>query len=133
MKMKHWKMTLTGAAAFIVLATVIYRTATGKDIGLNDIASLGAVTILFLSALTWGTKEDRDGVREDEELGRRITEQSSKVGYFILTLFILVAVGIDQWVHEKPSLLLLLLLGLSMVTLPFIEWVHMRRYRTTED
>lgn len=77
----------------------------------------------FLSALTWGTKEDRDGVREDEELGRRITEQSSKVGYFILTLFILVAVGIDQWVHEKPSLLLLSLLGLSIVTLPFIEWV----------
>ncbi|MEO2207059.1 hypothetical protein ABGV42_25415 [Paenibacillus pabuli] len=133
MKIKHWKTAITGVAAFIVLTTVIYRTATGKDIGFNDIASLGAVTLLFLSALTWGTKEDQDGVREDEELGRRITEQSSKVGYFLLTLFILVAVGIDQWAHEEPSLLLLSLLGLSMVTLPFIEWVHMRKYRAAED
>ncbi|MFC9710105.1 hypothetical protein ACFTRD_18335 [Paenibacillus sp. NPDC056933] len=132
MKTRSWKIAITGLGAFIILATVIFRTATGKSIGFNEIVTLGAVMMLFMSAMTWGTKEDKDGIREDEELGRRITEQSSRLGYFLLTFFILVAVGIDQWIHEEPSLLLLSLLGVSMITLPLIEWIQVRKYRTWE-
>ncbi|QLG39559.1 MULTISPECIES: hypothetical protein [unclassified Paenibacillus] len=132
MRSRNWIIGITGLSALLVLGMVIYRTAFGKSVGLGEMVTLGAIMMLFMSTVTWGTKADQDHVREDEELGRKITEQSSKLGYFLLTFFILIAVAIDHWMHEEPSLLLLSLLGLSMVILPFLEWIQMRKYRLSE-
>ena len=66
---------------------------------------------------------------QEEELGQRITEKSSKISYFILTFFILGAVAADQLINDTINIFLLVLLGLAMITLPFIEFLVARRYR----
>ncbi|MFT0802477.1 hypothetical protein VSK91_13000 [Bacillus swezeyi] len=120
---------ISGIAALIVIGFTIYKIIVGKDVGFNEVMSMGALLMIFFSAITWGTKEEQDGILQEEELGQRITEKSSKVGYFLLTLFIFGAVVADQFINGTMNIFLLLLLGLSMITLPFIEFLVAKKYQ----
>lgn len=118
-----------GLATLLVIGFTIYKVTVGKDIGFNEVITISILLMMFLSTLTWGTKEGKDGILQDEELGRKITEKSSKIGYYFLTLFILVAVAADNLVNGTVNIFLLLLLGLSMITLPLIEFFVAKRYQ----
>lgn len=118
-----------GLGALIVIGFTIYKISTGKDVGFNEILSIACLVMIFLTNITWGTKEEKDGILQEEELGKRITEKSSKAGYFLLTFFILIAAVADQLIHGTTSIFLLLLLGLAMITLPFIEFIIARKYQ----
>ncbi|MEC1261717.1 hypothetical protein P9D34_14875 [Bacillus swezeyi] len=120
---------ISGIAALIVVGFTIYKIIVGKDVGFNEVMSMGALLMIFFSANTWGTKEEQDGILQEEELGQRITEKSSKVSYFLLTFFIFGAVVADQFINETINIFLLLLLGLSMITLPFIEFLVAKKYQ----
>ncbi|MED2978644.1 hypothetical protein P4284_18310 [Bacillus swezeyi] len=120
---------ISGIAALIVIGFTIYKIIVGKDVGFNEVMSMGALLMIFFSANTWGTKEEQDGILQEEELGQRITEKSSKVSYFLLTFFIFGAVVADQFINETINIFLLLLLGLSMITLPFIEFLVAKKYQ----
>ncbi|WP_307893780.1 hypothetical protein [Bacillus swezeyi] len=120
---------ISGIAALIVVGFTIYKIIVGKDVGFNEVMSMGALLMIFFSAITWGTKEEQDGILQEEELGQRITEKSSKVSYFLLTFFIFGAVVADQFINETINIFLLLLLGLSMITLPFIEFLVAKKYQ----
>ncbi|KAA6453477.1 hypothetical protein [Bacillus swezeyi] len=120
---------ISGIAALIVIGFTIYKIIVGKDVGFNEVMSMGALLMIFFSAITWGTKEEQDGILQEEELGQRITEKSSKVGYFLLTFFIFGAVVADQFINGTMNIFLLLLLGLSMITLPFIEFLVAKKYQ----
>ena len=120
---------LFGLATLLVIGFTIYKITVGKDVGLNEVITISVLLMMFLSTLTWGTKEGKDGILQDEELGQKITEKSSKIGYYLLTLFILVAVAADNFINETINIFLLLLLGLSMIILPLIEFLVAKRYQ----
>ncbi|WP_235440469.1 hypothetical protein [Paenibacillus sp. DMB20] len=78
-----------GLGALIVIGFTIYKISAGKDVGFNEIITIACLVMIFLTSITWGSKEEKDGILPGEELGQRITEKSSKVGYFLLTFFYL--------------------------------------------
>ena len=129
MSTRHIGSILFGLATLLVVGFTIYKITVGKDVGLNEVMTISILLMMFLSTLTWGTKEGKDGILQDEELGQKITEKSSKIGYYLLTLFILVAVAADNFINGTINIFLLLLLGLSMITLPLIEFFVAKKYQ----
>lgn len=112
-----------GALTLIIIGFTIYRIIIGKDVGFNEIIPIAMALSMFFSSITWGTKKNNDGIFQDEELGRVITEKSSKISYFVLTAFILGAVIADELINGTVNLFLLVLLALSIIILPIIEFL----------
>jgi len=120
---------IIGAATVIVIVFSIFKIIAGKEVGFNEVIVIGTLLMLFFSAITWGNKEEKDGILQEEELGQRITEISSKISYFILLFFILVAVAADKLINGSINVFLLGILGLAMVILPFVEFLVAKKYQ----
>ncbi|WP_019637034.1 hypothetical protein [Paenibacillus fonticola] len=120
---------LFGVATFIVVGFTIYKMVTGKEVGFNEVVTIGVLLMMFFSTMTWGNKGEKDGIMPEEELGRSIVEKSSKISYYILTFFILVAVGADQVVHGSINVFLLAVLGLAIIISPIVEFLVARKYQ----
>lgn len=120
---------IIGAATLIVIGFSIFKIIAGKEVGFNEVIVIGTLLMLFFSAITWGNKEEKDGILQEEELGQRITEKSSKISYFILLFFILVAVAADKLINGSINVFLLGILGLAMVILPFVEFLVAKKYQ----
>ncbi|OXM15045.1 hypothetical protein [Paenibacillus herberti] len=116
-------------AALVVIAFTIYKLNIGKQVGLNEVISISTLVMMYFSTITWGSKHNKDGILQEEELGQRITEKSSKIGYLILVVLILGAVALDELINNNVNVFLLALLGLSMILLPMIEFLYSRKYR----
>lgn len=129
MKTRKLGALIFGIATLIVIGYSIFKIVTGKEVGFQEVIVIGSLLMMFFSAITWGSKEDKDGIYMDEELGQRITERSSKISYFILVFFILVAVTMDQLINGTTNVFLLALLGLAMVTLPLVEFLVAKKYQ----
>lgn len=120
---------IIGAATLIVIGFSIFKIIAGKEVGFNEVIVIGTLLMVFFSAITWGNKEEKDGILQEEELGQRITEISSKISYFILLFFILVAVAADKLINGSINVFLLGILGLAMVILPFVEFLVAKKYQ----
>ncbi|WP_286884716.1 hypothetical protein [Aneurinibacillus sp. UBA3580] len=120
---------LFGLTTLVLIGFTIYKILSGQIVGFNEISVIAIALSMFLSTITWGTKEEKDGILQDEELGQRITEKSSKVSYFLMTVFIFVAVIADKQINGNVNIFLLILMALSMVTLPFIEYLNTKKYQ----
>lgn len=120
---------IIGAATVIVIVFSIFKIIAGKEVGFNEVIVIGTLLMVFFSAITWGNKEEKDGILQEEELGQRITEKSSKISYFILLFFILVAVAADKLINGSINVFLLGILGLAMVILPFVEFLVAKKYQ----
>ncbi|PWA09706.1 hypothetical protein DCC39_12765 [Pueribacillus theae] len=120
---------IIGAATLIVIGYSIFKIITGKEVGFNEVIVIGTLLMMFFSAITWGNKEEKDGILLEEELGQRITEESSKISYFILLFFILAAVAADKLINGTINVFLLGILGLAMIILPFVEFLVAKKYQ----
>lgn len=120
---------LFGLTTLVLIGFTIYKILSGQIVGFNEISVIAIALSMFLSTITWGTKEEKDGILQDEELGQRITEKSSKVSYFLMTVFIFVAVIADKQINGNVNIFLLILMALSMVTLPLIEYLNTKKYQ----
>ncbi len=120
---------LSGIASIIVVGFTIYKIWIGKEVGFNEVSAIGGLLIMFLTAITWGSKEEKDGILQEEELGQKIIEKSSKISYFLLMIFVFLAAVIDKLVSGSINIMLLLLLILSMITLPFVEFLVAKKYQ----
>ena len=118
-----------GIATIIVIGYSIFKVMTGKEFGFNEIMTIAICLMMFFSAITWGNKEEKDGVYQKDELGQKITEKSSKISYFILIGLILIAVFVDELVNGTVNMFLLIILGLSMVILPLVEFITAKKYQ----
>lgn len=118
-----------GISTIVVIGYTIYKASIGKEVGFNEIGSIAMFLMMFFSAITWGNKEEKDGILIEEELGQKITEKSSKISYFILVFFILAAVAADEIISGTINVFLLVILGLAMVTLPVVEFLVSRKYQ----
>lgn len=129
MSIRNFGSVLFGLAILTVVGFTCYKIIVGKYVGFNDVSIIGALLMLFFSNLTWGTKGEKDRISQNDELGQRIIEKSSKVSYFLMMFFIFGAVVADKLVNKTINVFLLLLLGLSLITLPFIEFLIAKRYQ----
>ena len=118
---------LFGIATVVAIGYTVYKALRGSEIGFNDIAIIGMLMTIFLSSVTWGTSS-ADGITPEEELGKEITEKSSKVSYYLLLLFIFVVVAAEQWLTGTISISMLIVLALAMITLPFVQFLVARKY-----
>lgn len=128
MKTRKIGAIIFGAAALIMIGYTIYKLLTGKDVGFNEITTISIVLMLFLSVITWGNKREKEGIYQDDELGQKITEKSSKISYFILLFVLLAAVAADQAVNGTVNVFLLAALGLGIILLPIVEYLVARKY-----
>lgn len=129
MKTRKIGAIIIGTATLIVTVYSIFKIMTGREVGFQEVIVIGTLLMMFLSAITWGNKEEKDGILIDEELGQRIIEKSSKISYFILVFFILVAVAADKLVNGTINVFLLVILGLAMIILPLVEFLVAKRYQ----
>ncbi|HEY4566124.1 hypothetical protein GOP80_08735 [Planococcaceae bacterium Storch 2/2-2] len=129
MKTRKIGAIIIGTAILIVIGYTIFKIITGREVGFQEVIVMGTLLMMFFSAITWGNKEEKDGIFIDEELGQRITEKSSKISYFILVSFILVAVAADELVNGTINIFLLATLGLAMIILPFVEFLVAKKYQ----
>ena len=128
MTVKKIGTIIFGCATLIAIGYVVYKYLQGNDIGFNEIVPICSLIMLFLSGLTWGKKPEDDGILQEEELGQKITEKSSKIGYLILTVLILLVTGIERAITGVNSIYLIVVLGLAMITLPLVEFFVSRKY-----
>ena len=119
---------ILGIATFIAIGYTIMKYVQGGEIGFNEISVIAILVMIFLSSVTWG-KSQEDGITPEEELGQKITDKSSKISYYALTLFILVIIGAEQIITGTTNVSMLIILGLAMVTLPFVEFLVARKYQ----
>ncbi|WP_062047271.1 hypothetical protein [Bacillus sp. JCM 19034] len=117
-----------GIATLIVIGFTILKVITGEEVGFNEVVAIGSLLMIFFSAITWGNKEDKDGILLEEELGQRITEKSSKISYYVLLIFILLAVVFDKNINGTHNVFLLAILVLAMIILPFVQYLFTKKY-----
>ncbi len=129
MKRRKFGAIVFGVLTLGAIATSIFRMIDGRDVGFNEIVMIAMFTMLFLSALTWGGKDEKDGIYIDDELGRKITEKAAKMSYHLLVVIILFAVAIEKLVYGTVNIFLLLVLGIGMILLPAVEFVVARKYQ----
>ncbi|WAA11807.1 hypothetical protein [Fervidibacillus halotolerans] len=119
---------LYGVATIIVLGFSIYKIVIGEEIGFNEITTIGILVSTYFTMITWGSREEKDGIFPDDELGQRITEKSAKIGYFVLLIAIFIALVVDKIINGDSNIVLLLLMTLAMVTLPTIEYIYSKKF-----
>ncbi|WP_342536751.1 hypothetical protein [Sporosarcina sp. FSL K6-3508] len=129
MKTRKLGAIIIGTTTLIVVGYSIFKFITEREFGFNEVITIGALLMMFFSAITWGNKEEKDGILPEEELGQMIMEKSSKVSYFVLVFFILIAVAADKMVNGTVNIFLLGILGLAMVILPFVEFLIAKKYQ----
>lgn len=128
MTVKKVGTIIFGCASLIAIGYAVNKYSQGDDIGFNEIFPICLLIMMFLSGLTWGKKPEDDGILQEEELGQKITEKSSKIGYLILTVLILLVTGIERAITGVNSIYLIVVLGLAMITLPLVEFFVSRKY-----
>ncbi|MFC3886475.1 hypothetical protein ACFOU2_24470, partial [Bacillus songklensis] len=83
----------------------------------------------FFNSLTWGNHE---GANDKDELGEHVTRQSVKISYFALMilsgLVLFISEGVSN-LNDIENFPLLIVVGLTFVTLPITEFIYSRRYR----
>lgn len=129
MTIKQIKLSIAGAAVLLIIGYTLYKAASGQPIGSSEVYSLAFVLSLFLSAAAWGHKGDDDGIRQDEELGRRISEKSGLIGYYVMLALLLIAIVVEQTLQGTSSISLLILLAIGVCLHPLIEFMQVRKYR----
>ncbi|MGM7681207.1 hypothetical protein ACSVDA_03535 [Cytobacillus sp. Hm23] len=120
---------ILGLVILSVLSFTIFKTITGKEVGFNEILVFSSLFMMFFSAITWGGEKEKDGILQNEELGRKITEQSSKISYYILVVIIIIFVFLDYSVNGTYNFFILGIMGIAMVLLPLVEFLVSRKYQ----
>lgn len=96
----------------------------------------GSIIISFISLsflFNWLNTGNHNGMKEDkDEIDKHIEAQSAKIGYYVLMilacLILLVSEGISN-LNSMKNYPLLLVVGLTFVITPIIEFIYSRRFR----
>lgn len=124
---------IIGILAFVVFIIIVgfslykwvrFGTIDGSSIFFSFIA-----LSYFFNWITWG---DHEGGGEKDELDRHIETQSAKIGYFVLMIlsgFILfTSEGVSN-LNNIENYPLLIVVGLTFITLPITEFIYSRKYK----
>lgn len=123
-------ISLVAFLLFCVLsATTLYRWVHLDTIDGWSVFLCFLSLSYFFNAITWG---DFNGGGKDE-LDRHIQSQSAKIGYFVLMILsslILVVTERSYDLKDIENYPLLIVVGLTFITLPITEFIYSRKYRT---
>lgn len=128
-KSKKIIVVLTFTLFCVLAGLTIYR---GVRFGIIDGGSIFLSFLAlayFVNTLTWGNPE---GAKEKDELDKHIETQSAKIGYFALMILSGLILFISEGVYELNDIEnypLLIVVGLTFVTLPITEFVYSRKYK----
>ncbi len=126
---KKAEISVYSIVTLIVLATIIYKIISGKNVETYEMVAVGVFSMLFLYAITWGNKKEKNGILQDEELGQRIVEIASKISYTILYFVILAAILVDKLIHGTSNVFLLAVFVLAMIIFPSVQYLVAKRYK----
>ncbi|ATP41024.1 hypothetical protein CSE16_13730 [Solibacillus sp. R5-41] len=115
---------------FCTLAGItIYRWLRYGTIDGNSIFFSFIALSYFFNSLVWGNHE---GAKEKDELDKHIETQSAKIGYFVLMilsgLILFISEGVTN-LNDIENFPLLIVVGLTFVTLPITEFVYSKKYK----
>lgn len=120
---------LTSIAFCTFLGMTLYKWIQYKTIdGGSIFFSFIALSYLF-NWLNWGNHQ---GGGKKDELAKHIETQSAKIGYFVLMILsgLVLFISEDtQNLNEIKNFPLLIVVGLTFVTLPITEFVYSRKYK----
>ncbi|MGR6904789.1 hypothetical protein [Lysinibacillus sp. G01H] len=124
---------IIGLIVFVVfcgfVSYTLYRWMRfGTIDGGSIIFSFIALSYLF-NWINWG---NHNGVKDKDELDRHIETQSAKLGYYVLMIMACLILFISEGVsnlNDMKNYPLLIVVGLTFVTSPVIEFVYSRKYK----
>lgn len=113
----------------ILFSTTLYRWLRFNTIDGGSLFLCFLALSYFFNALTWG---DHEGKKNKDELDRHIETQSAKIGYFVLMTFSAIILFVSEGVsnlNDIENFPLLIVVGLTFVTLPITEFIYSKKYR----
>ncbi|CEI82671.1 hypothetical protein BN997_02556 [Oceanobacillus oncorhynchi] len=126
---KRVEISVFSIVTLVVLANIIFKITTGKNIEFFEIMAMSVFSMFLLYALTWGNKEEKNGIFQDEELGKRITVIASKISYTILYFVIMIAVLADKIVNGTSNVFLLAVFVSAMIIFPLVQYLVSKKYK----
>ncbi|WP_232697389.1 hypothetical protein [Brevibacillus daliensis] len=123
-------ITVLSFALFCTLAGItLYRWIRYGTIDGGSIFFSFLALSYFFNTLTWG---NHNGPTKKDELDHHIETQSAKIGYFVLmilsALILFISEGVSN-LNDIQNYPLLIVVGLTFVTLPITEFLYARKYK----
>ncbi|MFC3900675.1 hypothetical protein [Aliicoccus persicus] len=125
---KHGAL-MFGTVTLLTIINLIYRVIVGDELGFMEIIMPATFMVFFLTSIIWGNEDEKNGIYQDEELGKKIIEKSSMISYFTLIFIIFIAVFADRLINDTFNVLLLVILAVAMVLQPIVQFFVMRKYK----
>lgn len=128
-KYKKILIILTFAVFCTLAGVTLYRWVRFGTIDGGSIFCSFLALSYFFNALNWG---DHEGSSKKDELGMYIVAQSAKISYFALmilsTLILFISEGRGN-LNDIKNYPLLIVVCLTFVTLPVVEFIYSRKYK----
>ncbi len=112
----------------VVISALIASMIIEKNITFFSIIQLALLLIVFFSYFTWSKSGKDEKLIPDDELGKKVTTESSLISYKILTILIFLFICFDKFMNGDPQIELIILFALSLIILPIIEFFKARSY-----
>ncbi|NPC93062.1 hypothetical protein HOO54_12670 [Bacillus sp. WMMC1349] len=126
-------VVLCFAVFCVLVGLTLYRWIQFRTIDGSSIFFSFLTLSYFFNSLNWGNhwgNLEKDG--EKDELYQHIVTRSAKIGYFVLMilsgLILLISEGLAN-LNEIENYPLLIVVGLTFVTLPITEFIYSRKYK----
>ncbi|GGG14292.1 hypothetical protein GCM10007425_05690 [Lysinibacillus alkalisoli] len=129
MRIRVLKIGVTSFALTIVVAYIGVKIMKAQAINLTDVATVGVLTGLLFSSMTWQEKDEEGGIQQNEKIGRRIQGQSTKISYYILLVVILGAAVIEQVTYHMVHPTTLMIMGMSLILVPVVDFILVRKHQ----
>lgn len=129
MRISVLKIGVTSFALTIVVAYIGVKIMKAQAVNLTDVATVGVLTGLLFSSMTWQEKDEEGGIQQNEKIGRRIQGQSTKISYYILLVVILGAAVIEQVTYHMVHPTTLMIMGMSLILVPVVDFILVRKHQ----
>jgi len=121
--------TIVFLISFIVLTGgVITSMVIENYINFFSIVQLALLLIMFFSYFTWSQSGKDEKLIPNDELGKKVTLESSSISYKILTILIFLFICFDKFKNGEPNIDLIIIFALALVILPIIEFFKAKSY-----
>ncbi|MFS0839964.1 hypothetical protein [Paenibacillus sp. 1P03SA] len=71
-----------GLTSLVVIGFTLNKCWSGEPVGTSELTSIAAALAAMFGALTWGSKEEGEGIMQEEEMGRHIRQRQSGLFYY---------------------------------------------------
>lgn len=121
--------TIIFLVSLIVLTVgVVTSMVVENYVNFFSIVQLALLLIMFFSYFTWSQSGTDEKLVPNDELGKKVTMESSLTSYKILTILIFLFICFDKLKNGEPNIDLIIIFALALVILPVIEFFKAKSY-----